>query len=98
MGTLQRGGRGHRRAGTWGRGGVEQGTWRAWAHLVDGLLALLVLLGLLLQLFPLLNLIDELKEVAQVQDHRLGLDDQSRGQTSVAQSQQAIIRQQNETC
>lgn len=44
-------------------------------YLVDRLLTLLVLLGLLLHLLPLLDVVDERKEVAQVDDERLRLDE-----------------------
>lgn len=47
---------------------------RAATYLVDGLLALFVLLGLLLHLLPLLNVVDEREKVTQVDDERLRLD------------------------
>lgn len=43
-------------------------------YLVDGLLTLLVFLGLLLHLLSLLYVINELEQVPQVQNHRLGLE------------------------
>lgn len=50
-----------------------EGQRRGCPYLVDGLLALFVLLGLFLHLLALLYVVDEREEVAQVDDERLRL-------------------------